>query len=114
MTKTSTKIEPKKKIEPKTPSKMTKAELIEVAAGLKIGTQAELAKLSVTALRAKIKAYEEEATGTVPSADSVVGAFHEGKKIIKKTSIVLNGKEYWEIMVDGGVTYKVPKTDAGE
>lgn len=36
-------------------------------------------------------------------------SFHEGKKVISKTPVTHNGVEYTDILVEGGITYRVPK-----
>lgn len=35
--------------------------------------------------------------------------FHEGKKVVSKTDVTHNGREYTDIVVEGGITHRVPK-----
>lgn len=35
-------------------------------------------------------------------------SFHEGKLVVSKTPITLNGVDYEDIVVDGGITHRVP------
>ena len=35
--------------------------------------------------------------------------FHENKKVISKTDVTHNGRDYTDIVVEGGVTHRVPK-----
>ena len=35
-------------------------------------------------------------------------SFHEGKLVVSRTPVELNGVSYEDIVVDGGVTYRVP------
>lgn len=67
----------------------------------------------------KTEANLKEMGGTIvmrkhKGADQVLAnikevSFHEGKKVISKTDVTHNGREYTDIVVEGGITHRVPK-----
>lgn len=119
--------EPKE--EGKSASEMNLKELKQLAVSLKLGTVEEVSDKSEKELLLEITNWEEKAladqkakeegekdnetTGAPLDSDRVNpsstvsdGGMFNGKKVVSRKSITVNGKEYVDILVEDGVTYR--------
>lgn len=84
--------------------KTTKPAILEVVKAwedtLAQKTDEEIAKRGATATKRVAFMKEESNVKSV--------SFHEGKLVLSRTPLDLNGVAYEDIVVDGGITYRVP------
>lgn len=85
--------------------------------GVQVGDEIDLAS-ALTAEEALEKGYDVETDTEVASKEASSASvnapvlddeseYHEGKKIVSKQAKEVNGKEYTEITVEGGITFLV-------
>jgi hypothetical protein len=106
----------KQEIVGKPASKMNLVELRELATSLKLASAEEVSKLKKPELLKIVSDWEEKALAskeeskplkTIGSATipANLGTFN-GKKVVSRTPLELNGKKYIDILVETGETFR--------
>jgi hypothetical protein len=98
-------------------SDMKLADLKSLAVSMKLFTEEKVSSMKRKDILSAVHAEEERILGdeSRPGLKRVVGAtpavsadlgVHEGKKVLKRTPVVLNGLNYVDILVESGETYR--------
>jgi len=92
---------------------LSKKDRFALAVKLNLGTPEDLVKLGAKELLAVIIAWEKtqleksEGASEGASAEPWAMGYHNGKKIMSRVPVELNGKNYEDILVEGGETFRV-------